>query len=209
MAPGKPNIFYSVSKLKPSGCVRRNGLKHALRNKLSGRTAMSNEQSEIKKASFWVSQLFIIAATVLGVYLAANQGFEQAILFDNIKGEKTNYYLRKSLQHELTDNVSYIREFIAKVENRIDKPELVLETFIWRSIASSSATLETPSDLLREAKLFYRKADEIMKTPYFNNMMKAKALADLAAHTEKTVIPMFEADTNAIRKMLQAKQIEL
>ena len=171
---------------------------------------MSEElRSEIKKPAFWISQSCIIAATVIGVFLAANQGFEQAIKFDNILSEKNNYYLRKSLQQELTDNVAHIREFIRKVDQRIDKPDLVLDTFVWNSMTFSPTALETPSDMLREAKLFYRKAKEIMDTPYFNNMNKAKALGELAAHIEKNVLPKFEDNTAAIRKGLQGKKIDV
>ena len=170
---------------------------------------MSTEQNEIRKASFWISQLCIVAATVIGVFLAANQGFEQAIRFDNILSEKNNYYLRKSLQQELGDNVAHIREFIHKVDQRIDKPELVLDTFVWNSMTYSPTSLETPPELLREAKLFYRRTKEIMDTPYFNNMNKAKALGELAAHIEKTVLPKFEEDTAAIKKGLQAKKVDV
>ena len=169
----------------------------------------TNQQSEVKKASFWISQVSIIIATVLGVFLAASQGFEQAIRFDNVKAEKNNYYLRKSLQDEITDNVAHIRAFITKVEQRIDKPEMVLETFVWRSMTYSSTALETPSDLLRDAKQFYRQVDEIMNTSYFSNQMKAKALGELAASVEKNVLPKFEADTSAIRKSLQDRNLDV
>ena len=170
---------------------------------------MSDNQSEVKKASFWISQFCVIAATVIGVFLAASQGFEQAIQFDNIKSEKNNYYLRKSLQHELTDNVALIREFMGKVERRVVKPELVLETFVWRSMVYSPTALETPSPLLREAKQFYAKAADIMRTDYFNDIMKAKTLGELADHVEKNVLPKFEADTAAIRKGLQARKMDV
>ena len=165
---------------------------------------MSSENvSEVKKASFWVSHLFIILATVIGVFLAANQGLKQAILFDDVRCAKNNYYLRKSLQSELADNVGYIKEFIAKVERRVDKPELVLESFVWKNMAFSSATLETPSELLREAKLFYRKAEEIMNTPYYNNYNKAEFLGELAKHVEEQVLPKFDEDAATLRKKIQ------
>lgn len=166
-------------------------------------------QNEIKKASFWISQLCIITATVLGVFLAASQGFEQAIQFDNIKGDKNNYYLRKSLQNELSDNVGYIRDFIGKVRGGVDKPELTLETFVWRSMVYSSAALETPSELLRETQKFYHKAEEIMSTPYYNNQNKANYLGELAEHMEKNVLPKFEKDTDDIRKSLQARSMDV
>ena len=38
---------------------------------------------------------------------------------------------------------------------------------------------------------------------------KAKALGELAAHVEKDVLPRFEADTEAIRKALQSKDMAI
>ncbi|MCC8179779.1 MAG: hypothetical protein LIP23_02565 [Planctomycetes bacterium] len=168
---------------------------------------MNMDSSDVKRVSFWVSQLFIIVATVLGVYLAATQGLKQALQFDAIKGEQNNYYLRKSLQNELADNVGYIREYIGKVDKRIQKPSLDLETFVWNSMTYSSTALEMPSTLLREAQKFYHRANDIMNTPHFNDMNKAKALGELADHVEKSVLPLFEADTEELRKRLQGKNV--
>ena len=169
----------------------------------------NNSASDIKKPTFWVSQMFIVVATVLGVFLAASQGFKQAVQFDKIRDDKSNYYLRKSLQNELAENVVYIREFIKKVEDKIDKPMLVLETFVWNSMNYSPATLETPSELLGEAKKFYRRASEIMATPHFNNVQRAKLLGELAVHIEKNVLFKFDQNTEQIKKELQGLAITL
>lgn len=179
-----------------------------------GSTVMSSnnqpqQQSDVKKASFWISQLFIIVATVAGVFLAASQGLRQALQFDGIKSEQNNYYLRKSLQNELSDNVGYIREYVGKVNNRVQKPALNLETFVWNSMTYSSTALETPSDLLREAQKFYHQARDIMETPHFNDMNKAKNLGELADHIEKNVLPKFQSDTDRLKKSLGEKGITL
>lgn len=169
----------------------------------------TQERSDVKKASFWISQIFIIIATVCGVFLAASQGLKQAIQFDAMKGEQNNYYMRKSLQNELADNVGYIREFMDKVEKKIQKPALNLETFVWNNMTYSSTALETPSDLLREAQKFYHKAKDIMETPHFNDTNKAKALGELADHIEKNVLPRFEEDTQQLRRALNAKNVNV
>ncbi len=36
----------------------------------------SDEQNDVRRAGFWISQLVIIIATVGGVYLAASQGLK-------------------------------------------------------------------------------------------------------------------------------------
>ncbi len=165
--------------------------------------------SDVKRASFWISQIFIIIATVAGVFLAASQGLKQALQFDSIKSEQSNYYLRKSLQNELADNVGYVREFIDKVNKRIQKPALELETFVWNSMTYSPNALETPSELLREAQKFYHRANDIMTTPHFNDQIKAQNLGELADHMEKDVLPLFQADTDVLKRNLAAKNIEV
>ncbi|SCC27649.1 hypothetical protein GA0061081_11433 [Gilliamella bombicola] len=54
---------------------------------------MSNSKidkiDEIKKPFFWISQLFILNATVVGGgCLAANQGYKQAVQFENMRSYK-------------------------------------------------------------------------------------------------------------------------
>ena len=180
-----------------------------LDNTFQGGFMVSNsERSDVKKASFWVSQLVIIIATVGGVYLAASQGLKQAIQFDSIRSEQNNYYLRKSLQNELGDNVGYIRDYINKVNQRVANPTLDLETFVWNSMTYSSTALETPSDLLRDAQRFYHQVDEIMKGAAAVPV-KNKALEDLAKRIESEVLPKFEADTKRIKDRLAAKNIDV
>ena len=40
------------------------------------------DNQELVKTSFWISQVFMIIATIVGVYLAAQEGLSQAIIFD-------------------------------------------------------------------------------------------------------------------------------
>lgn len=167
------------------------------------------ESGSVKTASFWISQMVIIIATVAGVFLAASQGLKQAIQFDSIRSEQNNYYLRKSLQNELADNVGYIREYQEKVKQRVVKPALNLETFVWTSMTYSSTSLETPSNMLREAQKFYHQAEEIMANPHFNDVNRAKGLGDLADHVEKAVLPLFEENLDRLGRALKAKGIDV
>lgn len=166
-----------------------------------------DNKSDVKKASFWISQSFIIVATVAGVYLAAGQGLKQALTFDALKSDQNNYYLRKSLQNELADNVGYIREYVQKVQNRVQKPPLNLETFVWNSMTYSASALETPSDLLRDAQKFYHQSAYIMNWPHYNDSQRAKEMDALADHVEKNVLPRFESDTLKLREKLKSNQI--
>lgn len=166
-----------------------------------------NDSSEVRKASFWISQLVIIIATVGGVYLAASQGLKQAVQFDAIKSEQNNYYLRKSLQNELADNVVYIREYADKVKRQIANAELNLETFVWNSMTYSPTALETPSGLLREAQKFYHSSASILSNKNFQPRNRAESLTVLADHVEKEVLPQFETNTSALRRALTGRGI--
>ncbi len=169
----------------------------------------SEGNTDVRRASFWISQIVIIIATVCGVFLAASQGLKQAIQFDNIRSQQNNYYLRKSLQNELSDNVGYIREYQNKVKQRVVKPDLKLETFVWNSMTYSPASLETPSDLLREAQKFYHTAADIMANPHFNDMNRSQALGELADHIEQDVLLKFDMDTNKLKTNLKNNGIDI
>lgn len=74
------------------------------------------ESSEVKKPSFWISQIFILMATILGVYLAATQGFKQAVQFEHIMGQKSTYYLQSSIKNELSLNITATEQFLEKTQ---------------------------------------------------------------------------------------------
>ena len=170
-------------------------------------------KDETKKLSFWVSQLFILAATVLGVYLASNQGFRQALAYGEIQSDKGNYYLLKSLQAELADNLPLVREYVKSLETGglpARRAPFKLDTFVWESLKSSSSTLETPPELLRESRLFYRGVAEIQgkiaDNTYGVKVGSEKLLA-LVNHMEKDVFPVFTKNMDEIKKGLRARDV--
>ncbi len=173
------------------------------------------DTNEIRKVSFWVSQIFILAATVAGVYLAANQGFRQAIAYEKLMGDKSNYYLRLSLRNEISDNIELVREYMKRIETggpAARKAPFKLETFIWESMKFSSATLETPSDLLTESRNFYRTVADIQEkvsTLTFGVETAKKQLTELIERMEKDVLPRFDANIKALSEHLAKNDIEL
>lgn len=162
---------------------------------------------EMSKVSFWISQVFMLIATVLGVYLAGQQGLKQAVMFEQIQSDKNNYHLRKSLQHELADNLDLIREYIAT-----DRINLELDIFVWETMKYSPATLETPSVLLSESRQFYRQVDEIyerIQSRFYHPEYGRKLLGEVVEHMDNTVLPLFEADTQALKDTLIKKKVSL
>lgn len=164
---------------------------------------------EIRKASFWVGQFFIIIATVLGVYLASTQGFKQAMAYGNLQSARSNYYLRKSLRTEMHDNIALVREYMKRLETGglpARKAPFSLDTFVWESMKNATATMETPPEMLREARMFYRGVadlhQKIVDNTYGVKVANEK-LTEMLDHVEKTVLPMFDADIAKVGKYLQ------
>lgn len=178
--------------------------------------AIPLQQGEISNLSFWVSQISMIIATVLGVYLAAQQGLQQAVLFEQIQSDKNNYYLRQSLQHELSDNLVLIEKYTGQIKDisvhAVKRYSLVLDTFVWESMKFSPATLETPSALLSESRKFYREVNDIhgkIQTSFYSAHYGTKLLLEQVEHMRTVVLPMFEADTNQLKQALAQQDVEV
>lgn len=195
--------------------MKPNDVTASLTPATSADTPSGVDTREAKRLSFWISQFFILAATVIGVYLAANQGFKQAIAYGDIQSARSNYYLRKSLQNEIVDNLVLVRGYMQKIEkgNLADrKAPFRLDTFVWESLKFSSATLETPSELLTASRQFYRQVAEIQEKVANNDYgagHAVKLLTALVEQVEKEVLPKFDANTNEIKADLKKKGIDV
>jgi len=61
---------------------------------------------------FWLGQLFTLLATVVGVYLAANSGFEKAIEFENLQHQRDVYHVQQSLLGEMQVNTERLQSWV-------------------------------------------------------------------------------------------------
>lgn len=172
--------------------------------------------NEIKKASFWVSQFFILLATVVGVYLAATQGYKQAVQFENMTSYKESYYLQKSLQYELQDNVAILKKYMAKIQDgayyAARNEPLDFYNLVWENMKFSSTTLSTPPELLRQAQQFYREVDNLHERIAKSNLsvgVGAQKLQEQIDIVEQNLIPALEKSTEQIRKELSGTDIIL
>lgn len=175
-----------------------------------------NNVSEVKKASFWISQCFIIVATVLGVYLAATQGFKQAVQFENIVSQKNAYYLQKSLKNEMTNNVAEIESFLKKAKESNDPwavYPLNYSLFIWNNMLASPTSLQLSPEVLFTSEKFvsslqknYEKA-----TTGAQEQRKAgiKALEELVELANTKIIPELNKNIGKIDNELKRLNIEL
>ena len=148
---------------------------------------------ESGNAEFWLSNLFIMASTIIGVYLAAQAGFTTALQFEVARSERDGYYMRRALLDEVKDNVASVGEWSSAFEkalrNRIsdqyflpsdswttywsDKngwsnagihpDELKMKTFIWETMKQQAITFQLAPELLSGVRRYYDSMEGNMK----------------------------------------------
>ncbi len=148
---------------------------------------------ESGNAEFWLSNLFIVASTIIGVYLAAQAGFKTALQFEIARSERDGYYMRRALLDEVQDNTASVGEWSNSFEkvlrNRIsdqyflpsdtwavywsDKngwssagvvpDELRMKTFVWETMKQQAITFQLAPELLSAVRRYYDSMDGNMK----------------------------------------------
>ena len=126
------------------------------------------DNADLVKSSFWISQIFMIIATVAGVYLAAQEGLSQALLFDSLQGKEKNYYLQHALADEISDNITILNEYAAFISEKGAPYDLKahhpgLDYFVWENMKFSSSSLETPSYILTAARRFNKQSAKLVR----------------------------------------------
>lgn len=173
------------------------------------------DNSEVKKPSFWISQVFILIATVLGVYLAATQGFKQAVQFDHIMGQKNIYYLQISLKHELDTNISATEQFLEKTQNSKDQwatYPLELSSFIWNNMQNSATALELNPIILANTEKFMTHAPKEYKKATSGDQAQRQAaikrLELLIQSSKNTLMPELDKNIQQLEVSLQKVGID-
>ena len=178
-------------------------------NHQSSNTSMLDD--EIKKISYWVGQSIMLVATVLGVFLAAQVGLRQAIIFDDIASKESNYYLRQSLYQEVSDNVALLRTYNDEYLGRnVPKQTLLanhpkISYYVWETMKFSPFTLETPSHFLSESRAFYDLAEDLIakrEAGILGASFVEKLMNDKLDHVEKNVLPLIKANTDKLASEL-------
>jgi hypothetical protein len=148
---------------------------------------------ESGNAEFWISNLFIMASTIIGVYLAAQAGFTTALQFEVARSERDGYYMRRALVDEVKDNLASVDEWSSAFEkvlrNRISDQyflpsdswiaywsekggwsnagiapdELKMKTFVWETMKQQSITFQLSPELLSAVRRYYDSMEGNMK----------------------------------------------
>ena len=167
---------------------------------------------------FWVAQLVVIVATVLGVYLAAQAGFAKAVQFEQVIGDRDGYHLRSALIEELRDNLDQAdqwgKAFTGGQAQSFFVPgaRFELQTFVWDAMRFSKENSQTHDAGLTGVRRFYHDAEanlQRMTQADRNARPAAEALLAQVERARQTVLPLLEKDRDALKARLQAAGIAL
>ncbi len=184
----------------------------------AGEKIKQMDHRDLGSSGFWISQLFVVLATIVGVYLAANAGLKQAIIFDQITNKERNYYLRVSLHDELEDNIAQLRLYAEDVLPRnLSRPMLenqrpAISQFVWDTMRYSPRTLETPSVFLTEGRRFYANAEGIIRrveAGTYGAQHAAGLLNDLLDEVEQGLLPAMRENTERLAEELNRHGVDI
>ncbi len=167
-------------------------------------------------ARFWLAQIFLIASTIIGVYLAAQVGFEKALEFDALREQRTAYFMLGALRSEVSDNLGKIDSLLEKFAGRIDlrllERETEMQTFVWRSMQESTETFQVPDRIITGVRRYYaavtRQTAE-MRMQRISNRVFIKRLRAAADTVRREVLPAIDAERARLRAYLIPRGVSL
>ncbi|MGE0153886.1 MAG: hypothetical protein AB7R90_14820 [Reyranellaceae bacterium] len=173
---------------------------------------------EKDNVEFWVAQAVIVLATVLGVYLAAQTGFAQAVRFERMMGDKDGYHLRSALLEEFRDNLDQAEQWGKAFTGGQAQTFFArggryeLQTFVWEAMRFSKETFQVPAASLTAIRRYYRDAAanlQRMRQADREARPAAEALLADTAQARQAILPLLEKDREALKRRLEKAGMEL
>lgn len=158
---------------------------------------------------FWLGQVFMILATVIGVYLAANVGFKEAINYENLIGEKNKYYMTLSLSNEIKDSIEESNLIAHNKSKQIGTNTIDLPSYyVWESMKQNPDTLELPSDIITGTRRYIHNTIKMFNQ--FNHKQLGgyvlkKEINKLNDKVKKELLPKIEKYNSELKEFLEAK----
>lgn len=171
-------------------------------------------------AEFWISHMLIVGSTILGVYLAASQGYGVAVAFETVRADRQSYYLQTALRSELRENLNHIEKWRTQFETvsramfRGRRIEIRLESHVWTSMATSDAAYEVPPVVLNGIRRFYRQGSANL-AKMTETEIKGKRIPNLeqmredAAYVRAKVIPALDRNIAVLSRRLASANVSL
>ncbi|UZK04226.1 hypothetical protein [Venatoribacter cucullus] len=178
----------------------------------------NSDHTELKSSGFWIGHLLMILATIIGVYLAAQAGLKQAILFDEITSLQQGHHVRSALIDELQDNIqlltaykeNYLSKQISGQELQQNNPDLSF--YIWTSMQQSPVTLEIPGYFLNGIQRFYRNVNDIIgkaEQRTYAASHARKLLDEQLQQVNSTLLPQLKKNISELEQRLLQHNIRM
>ncbi len=170
---------------------------------------------ESGNTEFWISNVFVMASTIIGVYLAAQAGFTTALQFEIARSERDGYYMRRALLDEVKDNLGSVDEWSGNFEKALrhrisdqyflpsdswtmywsDKngwsnagivpDELKMKTFVWETMKQQAITFQLTPELLSAVRRYYDSMEGNMKDVVSHEWKAGPAAKAILEDTKK------------------------
>ena len=159
---------------------------------------------------FWIGQIMVIASTILGVYLAANAGFERAVEFDAIVNQRSSYHLLTALEAELSDNIAINDNLCADLRQaNIDIKYMLrrapMGKFVWHAMLESDQTFLIPHEIITGVRRYYNKVDVLRGELGERKIRVVYFIARIKQEHEslaKVVLPVLTKEKDALEQVL-------
>jgi hypothetical protein len=166
---------------------------------------------------FWVSHAIVLASTVLGVYLAASAGYDSAMAFEKVQGDKQGYYMRRALADELSDNLKEAEKWTGyfiegdawRFEGRVE--DYPLQTYIWDAMKVNEGTLQLSPKVLTDVRRFYRMTQLRVRDMVSRTGASRPAAEELRKDVKRMraeVVPLLTRETKEYAARLAAHGIK-
>lgn len=116
-------------------------------------------------SQFLVAQVFAIASTILGVYLAGYVGFQRTLEYDRFQTARQQVSLYTALKAELEDNVTRLDVLSERMQAANEEGQPVwqawpqLRLYVWHAAAESPALFQGPPEMVTGLQGFYADLD--------------------------------------------------
>ena len=169
---------------------------------------------------FWAGQLFTLVATVVGVYLAANSGFNKAIEFDSLQRQRDGYFVQQALYSEFKSNLDSVqvwtKAFNDDAQNNrlyLDKDKYQFSFFLWETMQEGSTIFAVPYNRVEVIAGFYEEATHLREVMFSENPFEspkaAKKLAKLEASIRSDFLVDFKKSIDKVKDDLHSSGLSL
>lgn len=166
---------------------------------------------------FWIGQAMVIVSTILGVYLAANAGFERAVEFDAMTNKRSTYHLLTALEAELKDNIQINNKLATDLnQGNINRSHYIRRSqmgkFVWQAMKESDNTFLIKADVITGIRRYYQ-AVEVLRTEYDQSKIPAtyfrNRIEEEHKKLDKNVLPVIAEEITLFFEELKNSNISL